>query len=323
MFAPARSRYNISVGAMSPHDLSNAMLSPGQFTVFDHLNEAGVPLRASSRFGDDMAAALWERNEHAATNYAAPTHHTVSLYVDGGESISRRREDGTFQPSYGAGSVCLMPAGVTTEWQVDGAVRLFHFYVPRSAFDRLLVESFDRDPALTQLVDVPFVRDATIENVIRHAILPLDWHDAADRVAVTQAGQLLLAYIASRFTERPATVALRGGLAPSSFRRVADFVEASLDQPLAIGDLAAAAGLSAFHFTRMFRRSAGVSPHAFVNGRRIARAKSLLEDGSLPLAEIALACGFSSQSHFTARFREAVGVTPGQYARHMRGAALS
>jgi AraC family transcriptional regulator len=107
----------------------------------------------------------------------------------------------------------------------------------------------------------------------------------------------------------------RGGLAPATRRRVADFVESHLESPLTVGDLAAVAGLSVFHFARVFKQSAGESPHVFVLRRRIERAKRLLSQSRLPLREIAPACGFSSQSHLTARFRKLTGVTPRGYRR--------
>jgi AraC family transcriptional regulator len=145
-------------------------------------------------------------------------------------------------------------------------------------------------------------------------MLPLSWDEPADRLAVSHAGQMLLAYLASRFTERGRrALVARGGLAPAMLRRVVDFVAANLDRPLAISDLASVAGLSPYHFARMFKRSTGESPHGFVLRRRIERAKTLIAGGSRSLAEVALACGFSGQSHFTARFRKVTGMTPGQF----------
>src|SRR3546814_9953638 len=87
----------------------------------------------------------------------------------------------------------------------------------------------------------------------------------------------------------PAPPPRRGGLAPAVLRRVIDFAEANLGSALAIGDLAEVAGLSPYHFARMFKRSTGESPHGFVLRRRIERAKALLGQGRPPLAEVALA----------------------------------
>ncbi|HET8726800.1 MAG TPA: AraC family transcriptional regulator [Alphaproteobacteria bacterium] len=283
------------------------------YTVFDHLRSEGVPLRASARFGDAVAAALWDRDETTRTSYNRPAHHTLSLYVEGGEGIRRRRGPAIIG-SRSTGSLCLMPAGLTTDWDVSGPVRMFHLYVPKPAFDRVVVEALDTDPAAVSLRDETYFQDTYLETAIRSAVLPMNWDEPAERMAVSHAGQMLLAYLASRYAERgPRALVARGGLAPAALRRVVDFVEANLDQPLAVGDLARIAGLSAFHFARMFKQSTGESPHGFVLRRRIEQARARIRAGNQSLADIALACGFSGQSHFTARFRQVTGMTPRQF----------
>jgi AraC-like DNA-binding protein len=58
-----------------------------------------------------------------------------------------------------------------------------------------------------------------------------------------------------------------------------------------------------------------MSPHQWLLGRRIGKAKTLLTESSFTLSQIALACGFSSQSHFNAAFKSAMGISPGQWRR--------
>jgi AraC-like DNA-binding protein len=91
-------------------------------------------------------------------------------------------------------------------------------------------------------------------------------------------------------------------------------------QDLTLDELAAAAGLSRYYFLRAFRRAVGVTPHAYLTGRRIAAAKAFLA-GTVPLSEVAVACGFYDQSHFTRSFKGCTGVTPGQYRRGLDRAA--
>ena len=110
----------------------------------------------------------------------------------------------------------------------------------------------------------------------------------------------------------PQPVKVQAGLPPHLLRRVDDWIDAHLDQAIHLEDLAALAGLSGFHFHRMFRLSRGVAPHAWVTARRTERARAMLHSGQ-PIAGIAAACGFSSQSHLTRVFHRQTGSTPASY----------
>jgi AraC family transcriptional regulator len=108
---------------------------------------------------------------------------------------------------------------------------------------------------------------------------------------------------------------LRGGLSPAALRRVQVFVEANLDRPIRLVDLATRAGLSLHHFARAFKTSAGTTPRAFVEQRRLERARRLITQADRSLAEIAVDTGFGTQSRLTSTFKRRTGFTPGEYRR--------
>ena len=83
-----------------------------------------------------------------------------------------------------------------------------------------------------------------------------------------------------------------------------------LDQDLSLKAIADASYLSPFHFSRLFKKLTGTTPHAYLAGVRTTHAQSLLADESLFGHRNQLACGIRSPSHFTKAFRDATGLTP-------------
>ena len=112
---------------------------------------------------------------------------------------------------------------------------------------------------------------------------------------------------------RPGPPAPRGGREHAAVRRARAHLLERWDQPVALADLAAHAGLSRFELIRRFRQQTGLTPHVFQTNLRIAQACERLRAGD-PIAEVAAACGFADQPHLTRSFRRTVGVTPGRYA---------
>src|SRR5256712_3797297 len=104
-----------------------------------------------------------------------------------------------------------------------------------------------------------------------------------------------------------------GGLPECRLRRVAQYVQDNLHRELRLAELSGLVHMSPYHFARLFRRSAGVSPHRFLVQRRIAQARALLVAQTLPIAEIARSVGFRTPSHFTTSFRRVTGITPSVY----------
>jgi transcriptional regulator GlxA family with amidase domain len=114
------------------------------------------------------------------------------------------------------------------------------------------------------------------------------------------------------------TLQLRGGLPPGTLRRVREYIDSHLNETIDLEKLATTAGLSLHHFARAFKRSTGVPPHGYVLSQRLNRARDLLVRTDKPLAEIALAAGFSDQSHLARQFRQNFGVPPAIFRRSHR-----
>jgi transcriptional regulator GlxA family with amidase domain len=94
--------------------------------------------------------------------------------------------------------------------------------------------------------------------------------------------------------------------------RIIEQMEANLSEPLKLADMPPVSGLSRRQMERLFRREMGRSPARYYLDMRLERAHLLLLTSSLPVIEIAMACGFSTASHFSRTYREHHGCTPQQ-----------
>ncbi len=112
-----------------------------------------------------------------------------------------------------------------------------------------------------------------------------------------------------------ASTIVRGGLAPWQIRRISAFIDANIDTPLHIVNLAKMVRLSSFYFTRAFGESFGCPPHRYIMRRRIERAQGLMLSTAAPLGQIALECGLADQAHFSKVFLKITGESPGSWRR--------
>jgi len=217
------------------------------------------------------------------------------------------------------GRVTVLPAERSSGWRLPDPVEVIHLYVPSRVLNLHAERDLGVDPARVEMLDT-FAEDDPVGAALAQAALAVPGEgDVLDGLFLDGIGQALAIHLLRRHAVLPAAARRRGeqpnALSPERLRRVCDYIEDHLAGDLTLEDIAGAACLSTYHLSRCFRRATGVTLHGFVMARRTERARALLGDRRLSLAEIAYMCGFSSQSHFTAVFKKALGVTPGQYRR--------
>ncbi len=101
----------------------------------------------------------------------------------------------------------------------------------------------------------------------------------------------------------------------SYLRSARDLMDLCYAEPLDLGQLAAQAGFSKFHFARTFKEAYGETPAHYLTRRRMERAKDLLRSANLTVTEVCMLVGFSSLGSFSTRFSELVGMSPSAFQR--------
>jgi len=157
----------------------------------------------------------------------------------------------------------------------------------------------------------PIVDDPIVARQILHLTYVLEKsenrlkRDTAMRVGL---GSLILRHAESQLSDCC--------IAPQrdAVRRVREYLETYYEDNTSLDELAAIAGLSPFHLVRVFKDETGLPPHTYLTHVRIQRARELLMDNPMSIADVAYATGFTDQSHLTRWFKRIVGVTPGKYA---------
>ena len=108
------------------------------------------------------------------------------------------------------------------------------------------------------------------------------------------------------------------GLTPANLRKVTELVHAKIEDQLSLDEMAESAGLSAAHFSKVFRKSTGETPHQFLLRQRVERAKEMLRAGEERVLDVAVASGFKTQQHFARVFRRVCGISPTEYRQECR-----
>jgi AraC family transcriptional regulator len=211
----------------------------------------------------------------------------------------------SFKPSPGSFAIC--PAGA--DYAADGKGSMQESIVVAidpgqfalaaaegSAFGAQLIERFQGfDQALFDLA-----RSLAAECADGYPDGPLFWNDMASS---------FIDGLLVRHTSK-CKGPVRGRLDEQVLGRIRDYVIAHMNERIEAGALARIAGHSPFHFTRVFGRSVGMTPHRYVVHMRLQRALELMRDGRHGLADIAAATGFADQSHLSRWVRRVHGVSP-------------
>jgi AraC-like DNA-binding protein len=218
------------------------------------------------------------------------------------------------------GAVQITPPGLPARVVHSQPYDILHFHIP----NLLLMECFEWSHGKwptdgIALRDPLPARDALLQKLGTTLLSIADGDDPNSGLFSDFLGLAVVTHLLGRYGDvAPPTARKKSALPKWRLKRAIEFIDAHLESAVALADLAGAAGLSRMHFAAQFRAATGVRPHEYVVRRRIAKAQTLLTTTEIPIAELALAVGFSSQAHLTVAFKRCSGLTPHRWRQSHR-----
>jgi AraC-like DNA-binding protein len=249
-----------------------------------------------------------EANDVVLPNYF------VSHFVDGQCSArvgtKQRQNDLTHTP----GTFVAYPAG--RHWDLleyRGTVTTINIACDWALLRKSRLLDLDELPRLDAIY--PCAADPGITSIISSMVREYQSGSPSGRLYAESLSIALAARLNGMAREDAHRYSAGEGLDQQRAKLVRDFIEASLAEDLSVADLARRVGISPSRFATLFRNTFSSPVHHYVITRRIERAMCMLLASDYRNADIALACGFASESHLSDVFKRITGTTPRNYRR--------
>ncbi|MCQ4288224.1 AraC family transcriptional regulator [Pseudomonas stutzeri] len=240
------------------------------------------------------------------------------LVLSGAATVEERALDGEWQATeVQAGDFFLTSTSEPYEmrWQVHGDARfeVMHLYLSLPLIEQAARDLHgDRCNPVTFL-DVSGAHDERVTFLLEQLRLELFSERQPSPLFVHSLALALAIHLVRTYPDPHNAARGANALQTYKLRRVIETMKARLAEEFCLPHLGQIAGLSDYHFSRLFKRATGLSPSQYFIRLRMARARHLLLETEMSVIEIGMEVGYSSPSHFSQVFRREVGVTPRAY----------
>lgn len=250
--------------------------------------------------------------------------YRMGLLLGGNLNINTRLEGERWRRSaFTAGGWYFIPTEREFNWSWHSdefdSFTVLNFHLSPQLFFRAAEETLDMDSKLVEFTYRMNFHDPFLYQLAIEMYGQLSHHHAAGALysgklyAETAAQMLALHFLCNQSCQPRKLKTYEGGLAKHKLKLVLEYIECHLEQDLSLHTLAHIANVSAYYFSRMFKRSMGTTLLQYITSRRMRRAKFLLQQTELPISIIAESVGYHYVSHFCNAFKRIHGLSPSQY----------
>ena len=298
-------------------DSSRSLLKEFSFKDKAHtkLIFPNAPILTSSECDWDSIYLEYHHQSSTHTPKIYNSNHLVGINLNPNAVEAQLNLNGEFDQKiyHQQGMVTLKPKGAYYQYATAEANQFIMLEIEPELVDKIAANWVN--PDVTQLVPhfasqgdrLLLELAVALKNEIKSGCIGGKVY--SDSITTALVAHLIRNY--ANFTPQP--LKEYRGLAPKQLDNVIDYIQTYLEHSLGLAELAQLSNLSPFYFSRLFKESTGVTPYQYISKLRMERAKQLLKNTDIAIAEIALQCGYSSQSSFSTAFLKATNVTPKTY----------
>jgi AraC family transcriptional regulator len=247
------------------------------------------------------------------------TEHVLLLNVSGNLRQITRIDGKEHEGADAPGSIFLIPAQASNfcYWECEQPDETVSFYIDPQRLQQVAAESDCLHPERVELRPVLTTHDAQLSTIATAFRSEMYSDSLGGKLYTESLANLFLIHLLRNYcTQTPMLRSYNDGLSRSQLQAAIDFIQDHLSGDFKLQDAADQLGMSQYYFCRLFKQSMGIAPYQYALQQRVERAKqSLLKQPDKAIAQIALECGFTSQSQMTQHFRKIVGTTPKAYRR--------
>ncbi|MBE9043399.1 helix-turn-helix transcriptional regulator [Pleurocapsales cyanobacterium LEGE 10410] len=216
---------------------------------------------------------------------------------------------------YTKGDLTVIPAELLGYYQPDNDDRYLQIRIPPNLLQQVAMNT--TSTALEPLELRTELRDRHPQIEQLAMMLRAELHrgkDGEGQLYVDSLANALMVNVLRGYSVAKSQVAIyEGGLSDRYLLKAIEYINHHLSQSIKLEDLSNHVGISKFHFSRLFKKSMGVTPYQYVMQQRIELAKQLLLKANMSISDVALECGFYSHAHLSKYFRNYAGMTPKAY----------
>lgn len=258
--------------------------------------------------------AYYTKDYHRMNAEVYHSQHTLAVHFKDIQGVHRKLGNDIFQNNISKGDIDIIPANTIHQSSWDNI----------SEFIFMSLDSVKASQVAYQLYGTEHLkispRLSSQDYIIRYLgeelkseLLLNNW---CNKFYIDSIFNTICAYLFKTYSNQKLTIKRSySGLSQHQLNYAIDYFNANLSEKIRLTDIAEVLSINQYHFNRLFQQSMGIPPYRYVNNQRIEKAKRLLRQTKLSIADIAMECGFCNHSSLTKHFRNNVGTTPKQYRK--------